>query len=169
MTPPFRRNGDAIRMELGTDEVTLLRDLHSTLRGWLSDPDPADPVMARLFPPCAPEDDLVDAEVRSLIFEDLLEQRIDGLDALIAILDRGKTRGDHLRVDLVEDEPNLILWVLNDVRLALAARIGFEIFEQGRLEDDHPAAWAKAVIDHLAGLQEMLIRVVDPIAATDEY
>lgn len=167
MTPPFRRHGDAIRMELETDEVTLLRNLHDTLRGWLADPDPADPIMARLFPPCAPEDDLVDAEVRSLIFEDLLSQRIDGLDELVAILDRGKSRGDRLRVDLKEDEPDLMLSVLNDIRLALAARIGFEVFDQP-FDDDHPAAWARAVIDHLASLQELLLRVLDPTSTAGD-
>jgi hypothetical protein len=169
MNPSFRRHGDAIRMELDDGEVALLRELHEQLRRWLADPDPADPVMARLFPPCAPEDDLVDAEVRALIFEDLLAERIAGLDEVIAIIDRGRARSGRVRVDLDEDEPSLLLGVLNDIRLALGARIGITTLDRNEVDEDHPAAWGLLVMDHLAFLQEQLIRLLDPAAASDEW
>lgn len=169
MTPSFRRHGDAVRMELDDGEVALLRGLHEELRRWLADPDPADPVMARLFPPCAPEDDLVDAEVRALIFEDLLAERIEALDELVDIVDRGRSRGGRVRVDLVDDEPSLVLGVLNDIRLALGARVGIGELDRNDVDEDHPAAWAIMVMDHLAYLQEQLIRILDPSAASDGY
>lgn len=162
MTRRVRRHGDAIRMELEPFEVDLLRTLRDSLRSWLTDPDPEDPVIQRLFPRCVPEDDLIDAEVRALIYDDLLRDRLGGLDALVAILDRGTRHRGRIRVDLVEDEPGLVLGVLNDIRLALGARIGIDHLDRDAISEDHPAAWPLAVMDHLAYLQHELLAVIDP-------
>lgn len=168
MTRSFRRVGDRIRMELEGFEVELLRQLRAALERQLADPDSSDPVVERLFPAAAVGDDLVDAEVRALIHDDLLAGRLEGLEALDAILDRGATHRGRLRVDLEEDEPGLVLGVLNDLRLALGARVGIDRLDREDVDEDHPAAWSIAVMDHFAWLQEQLIAVVDPPAVFDD-
>lgn len=163
-----RQEGDRVRFELEDFEVELLRSLPTGLRSLLENPDTNDPVVARLFPACVAEDDRADAEVRRLIFDDLLRERLTGLDALVAILDRGTTRWGRLRVDLVEDEPALVLGVLNDLRLTLGARIGVEHLDRDEVDATHPAAPTLAVMDHLALLQEQLLRVIDPVSVRGE-
>lgn len=158
----LRPGGQAVRLELEPFEVELLRALAPGLRQLLEDPDPDDPAVARLFPATIADDDEADAELRRLIFDDLLEERLAGLAALEEILDRGVAHRSRLRVDLVEDEPALVLGVLNDVRLTLGARIGIEQLDRDEIDVDHPAAATVAMMDHLGWFQEQLLSVVDP-------
>ncbi len=156
-----RRIGDAVRLELEEFEVELLRALPAGLGALLADPHTDDPVVSRLFPACVAGDRDTDLEVRRLIFEDLLRERLAGLEALSAILDRGVTRRGRLRVELVAEEPELVLGVLNDLRLMLGARIGIEHLDRDDLPSHHPALPTLAVMDHLGWLQEQLLRVLD--------
>lgn len=158
----IRPEGEGVRMELEDFEAELLRSLPAGVRTLLEDPDPADPAVARLFPTCVPDDDTLDTEVRRLIFDDLLRDRLEALDALVAILERGSIHRGRLRVDLVDDEPALVLGVLNDVRLTLGARVGIDRLDRDEIDVDHPAAPTLAVIDHLAWIQEQLLRAIDP-------
>lgn len=162
-----RRMGDAVRLELEEFEVELLRALPAGLRTLLTDPDAADPVVARLFPACVSDDQKTDLEVRRLIFDDLLRERLAALEELIGILDRGVVRRGRFRVDLVANEPDLVLGVINDLRLTLGARIGIEHLDRENLPDDHPVVPTLAVMDHLAWLQEQLLRVLDGPGAAD--
>lgn len=162
-----RRVGDVVRLELEEFEVELLRTLPAGLRTLLADPDTSDPVVARLFSPCVAGDQEIDLEVRRLIFEDLLRERLAGLEALAEILDRGVTRRGRFRVDLVADEPELVLGVLNDLRLTLGARIGIEHLDRDNLPSQHPVLPTLAVMDHLGWLQEQLLRVIDSPSGTD--
>ncbi len=162
MSPRVRRQGDHIRLELEPFELGLLRLLPETLEALLEDPDPADPAMARLFPACVVADDQADAELRRLIFDDLLRSRLEGVRALRTILDRAERRRGRYRVELVEDEPALVLGVLNDVRLTLGARVGIERLDRADIDLTHPAAATLATVDHLAWIQEELLRVIDP-------
>ena len=163
MKPAFRRTDSGIRMELEDFEVQLLRDLPAGLRGLLEEPDDDDPVFARLFPRGVVGDDIAAAELRRMTYEDLLRQRLVGLEALGAILDRGEPlRSNRLRVELVDDEPELVLGVINDVRLTLGVRAGIEHLDRDDIDEDHPAAAMLAVMDHLAWLQEQLLEVLDP-------
>lgn len=162
MSPSVRRQADHVRLELDPFELELLRSLPAGLKALLEAPDPADPAIARLFPACVVADDQADVELRRLIFDDLLRDRLEGLQALNAILDRAERRRGRYRIELVEDEPALVLGVLNDVRLTLGARLGIEHLERADVHVDHPAAATLAVMDHLAWIQEELLRVIDP-------
>lgn len=162
-----RRVGDAVRLELEEFEVELLRTLPVGLRSLLADPDTTDPVVARLFPACVSGDEEIDSEVRRLIFDDLLRERLAGLEALTAILDRSVKRRGRFRVDLVADEPELVLGVLNDLRLTLGARIGIEHLDRDDLPSHHPVVPTLAVMDHLGWLQEQLLRVIDSPSVPD--
>lgn len=158
----FRRHGDRIRWELEGFEERLLRDLHEGLEQALAQPDARDPILERLFPATVVGDDEADQEVRRLIHDDLLASRRAGLQALLELLDRATTKGGRLRLDLAQDEPALVLGVLNDIRLALGARIGIEKLDREELTEDDPRAMTVAVIDHLAWMQEQLLAILDP-------
>lgn len=145
-------------------EAPLLRGLRDDLRRLLETSDPDDPVVRRFHPPTVRGDQRADDELRRLIHDELLTSRLAGLDALIEVLDRARPQrgGDELRVELADDEPMLVLGVLNDVRLALGARVGIERLDRGSVAEDDPVAPTLALMDHLAFLQESLLAIVDP-------
>lgn len=162
MSRHFRRHGDGVRMQLDAIEVDLLHGLEQGLRAALEGNDIDDPVVARLFPPTVGGDDEADRELRGLIHDDLLRSRLASLDTLLALLERGTRRGRGIRVDLVDEEPLLVLGVLNDLRLAIGAQVGIGSLEREQLDPDDPVTYRVAVMDHLAWLQEQLLQVLDP-------
>lgn len=165
MSPEASREGDAVVVHLERFEVDLLRSLPGALRSLLDEPDPDDPAVDRLFPACAIGDDEVDAEVRRLIYDDLLAARLEAVDAFVAVLERGRRRrGGRVEVRLEEEEPEMVLGVLNDVRLTLGARIGIDRLDRDEVDEDHPAAQSLAVMDHLAWMQDEILRAVDPVS-----
>lgn len=165
MSRTFRRHGDAIRADFQRVEVNLLRSLRDQLATTLEEADPDDPVMRRLFPPAVLGDADVEEEVRRLVVDDLLATRLAGLEALVTLLARGTpNRGGGSRVDLVDDEPLLVLGVLNDVRLAIGARLDVEALDRDRLDPEDPVAYRLAIMDHLGWWQEQLLALIDPTA-----
>lgn len=162
MTRTFRRAGDGIRATFRSVEVDVLRSLHGQLVDTLRRGDPDDPVIRRLFPPPVLGDPDAAQQVRDRFGADLLASRLTSLDTIIALLDRGTPHRGGLRVDLVDDEPLLVLGVLNDVRLAIGARIDVEALDRDAVGDDDPVAYLLAVMDHLGLWQEQLLAVLDP-------
>jgi hypothetical protein len=158
----FRRHGERIRMQLEPIEAELLRTTRDGVRAALAGGDATDPIVARLFPRALDGDPEADEELRRLLHDDLLASRLAGLDALVEVLDRATTHRGHLRVDLVDDEPLLVLGVLNDLRLAIGARIGIEDLDRDAIDDEDPVSYRLAVMDHLAGMQEQLLAILDP-------
>lgn len=164
----FRRRGARVRWELEAFEVQLLHQLREGLGETLDAEDAADPILRRFLPAAVADDEEADGELRRLIRDDLLENKRRGLEALLDILGRADPRGDRLRVDLQDDEPLLVLGVLNDLRLAMGARLGIEHLDRGELAEDGPEAATLAVMDHLAWIQESLLRILDPASVVDE-
>jgi hypothetical protein len=162
----FRRRGDEIRWDLEGFEADLLRRLRDGLHRTLLDHTGDDPVVARLFPAAVADDPVADDELRRLLHDDLLRSKLDGLDALVAIIDRAESRGDRLRVALRDDEPLLVLGVLNDLRLAIGARIGIDRLERDEVPEDAPERTSLAIMDHLAWMQEQILAIVDPVSVT---
>lgn len=165
MTRAFRRVGDRIRMRLASAEFELLQQLHSGLEATLAQPDHDDPVIDRLFPIAVSGDDAATdgGAVRRMLRDELLESRREGLRALAAILERMEEHRGGLRTDLVDDEPQVVLGVLNDLRLAIGARIGMEYVDRAAALDE-PTRTRLAIADHLGWLQEQLIGIIDPAA-----
>jgi hypothetical protein len=160
----FKRHGDTIRATFTPVEERLLRSAREQLRAALEVHHEADPVIERLFPTAVLGDPDADREVRALLSGELLGVRLAGLDALVAILDRGTSHRHGLRVELRDDEPLLVLGVLNDLRLAIGARVGIERLDRDQLDPEDPVAYRLAVIDHLAWWQEELLAIIDPAA-----
>lgn len=162
MSETFEAHGDGIRMTLTTAEADLLRDLVEQIRYLLDHPEPDDPVRQRLFPATVTGDDEQDAELRGLVYDDLLAGRLAGLEEIVGYLDRGRRVRGGLHVDLRPEEAALVLGVLNDLRLALGARVRIEDIDRSELSDAHPAFATVVLIDHLGWWQEQLLRILDP-------
>lgn len=162
MSRTFRSAGDAVRATFHPAEVELIRRLHDELITALEVRDPDDPVIRRLFPPAVLGDPDVEEELRALFDDALIADRLSALRVLIEILDRGELHRGKLRVDLVEDEPLVVLRVLNDVRLAIGARIDVEALDRDTVSAEDEAAYPLAVMDHLAWWQEQLVGIIDP-------
>jgi hypothetical protein len=160
----FKRHGEAIRANFTPVEERLLRSAREQLRDALTDDDPADPVIERLYPSTVLGDAEADVELRGLLKDDLLTVRLAGLDALVEVLDRGTHHRHGLRVELRDDEPLLVLGVLNDLRLAIGARLGIERIDRDAVDPEDPLAYRIAVMDHLAWWQEELLAIIDPMA-----
>ena len=82
----------------------------------------ADPVLTRLLPVAAPTDPEASAEFASATRERLAEGKAAGARRLMADLDAAPD--GRLRLD--DDAAVMWLKALNDLRLALAERVGFE-------------------------------------------
>lgn len=164
----FRRRGQHIRWDLESFEMHLLDQLRAGLAETLDAGHGDDPVMQRFFPATVTGDEEADTELRRLIRDDLLEGKRRGLEALVEILERAERRGDRLRVDLRDEEPLLVLGVLNDLRLAMGARLDVEHLDRTVLPEDGPETATLAVMDHLAWIQESLLRILDPVSVSEE-
>lgn len=161
MSATFARHGDRVRMQLRPAEVELLGRLAGELRTALESPELSDPVHSRLFPPAVLGDREADREVRDLLADALLADRLAGLAAVLELLQRGRRSRGRLVVELDEDEPLLVLGVLNDLRLAIGARIDIEAIDRERVGEDDPVAYPIAVMDHLGWWQEQLLAILD--------
>lgn len=162
MIRTFRRHGDRVRADLEPIEVDLLRQLASELSGTIASGDEDDPVVARLFPPAVTGDRSADDELRRLLHDDLRSGRLDALADLTAVLDRATPHRGRLRVDLTGEEAMLLLGVLNDLRIAIGARIGIDQLDRDEVSADDPVTRSLAIMDHFAWLQEQLLAIIDP-------
>ena len=153
----------------------LPAQLHTLLLSLLDDLDEAidgptdDPVVQRLFPRAVEGEDDADAEFRMLLAGDLLLQRHEAIQGCRDLLRDGRRLpgSSTVRVHLAGDEPTMLLQVLNDVRLALAARVGATAVELRQLVDDDDVETHRALetMDLLAWCQMQLLEHIDPVAA----
>jgi Domain of unknown function (DUF2017) len=126
----IRRDGDHLVLTLYPAEVETLRDLGRQLESLLVEPgddapDPErgqDPVRDRLFPRAYldPTADQEESDWQSTVHGDLVRQKSEAVEALIASLDVDLPTGDRY-LELVLDGATAEQWAaaLNDVRLAL--------------------------------------------------
>lgn len=156
---------------------TLPVQLHGLLLSLLDELEEAidgptdDHVVQRLFPRAVEDSDDEDAELRMLLAGDLLLQRHEAIRDCKDVLAAGRERRGKVRVVLTADEPQMMLQILNDIRLALGARVGTTAVELRQLvdEDDHQAQRALEMMDLLAWFQMQLLEHIDPIAASHDH
>ncbi|WP_052667498.1 DUF2017 family protein [Nitriliruptor alkaliphilus] len=153
-----------MRWTLDEFEVDLVRTLVTSLADVLEGRDPRDAAVQRLFPATVVGDDEADAELRGLIHDDLAGVKRAGLTALGGLLDGATRKGSLLRVELTPDDTLLVLGVLNDLRLAIGARIAIEDLDRDDVDPDSALGYRLAVMDHLGLWQELLLAIVDPPA-----
>ena len=162
----FRRHGDRIRASFDPVDLELLLTTRQQLHDALRRDDPSDPVVQRLFPTAVLGDQDANGELRQLLHDDLLRRRLEGLDELAAMLERGRPHHGGIQVDLVDDEPLLVLGVLNDVRLAIGAGIDIESLDRDAALLDDAIAYRLAVMNHFAAFQDELLAIIDPVSLT---
>jgi hypothetical protein len=129
VSPVFERAvGGGFELTLRTEERELLRSLPDELRALYElGPDESDPVRGRLFPRAYLDPTAEDAERewRDLVHPELVRDRMDSLDRLLASLESAPA-ADHgvVVVPLDDDAVGALLSVLNDARLALGTQLG---------------------------------------------
>lgn len=142
---------DPLAVELG------LEDLPSWPSGAEQAPSrPVDPAEARLFPDAYADDQQASADFRRFTENTLREGKLTNAAVVRSTLERSGSK-----VQLTDGEAKAWLMTLNDLRLALGARL--EIVEEGdterlaRLPQDDPRSETLAVYDFLTWLQESLV------------
>jgi hypothetical protein len=165
---PFTSVGGTIVFGLHRVELAALRLLITELGSTLEDDASGDPAMERLLPDPAPTVPERSDELRRLIRAGLLDDRRDRLRVLVELLDRARTDGDRCTIELDDEEPWVLLGVLNDLRLTIGARIGIDELDRAALPDDEDLHRSLAALDHFGWWQWHLVATLDPEAAAAE-
>jgi Domain of unknown function (DUF2017) len=159
-----------IRVTFDEIEVELLRQIPAELEAIYQGTDP-EPARERLFPRpyLDPTEEDAEEQWNALVVPELLRERLEGLNAVLATLDGGnviRTTSDREQTEVVlgPEELNLWLGVLNDARLTLGSRL--EVTddtnhrEQWELAPDDPETPARAAYLWLTTLQELLVETM---------
>ena len=158
------RSDEGVVLRLDEEEVDVVASLAEGLAVRLADPTPdgeaGDELLERLAPTASRGDAELDAELRSLLREDLMTSRVARLHDLATGLRGGLEAGTYVRT-LDRAEAMRIVEALNDLRIALASTIGYERIERGGLAVDDPRQDTLRFMDAFAWLQGGLIEYVD--------
>jgi hypothetical protein len=159
-----------IRVTFDEVEVELLRQIPHELEAIYQGTDP-DPARDRLFPRpyLDPTEEEAEEQWNALVIPELLRERLEGLAAVLQILDGGtvvRTVSDRQQTEVTLGPEDLQLWlgVINDARLTLGSRL--EITddtnhrEQWELSPDDPETPARAAYLWLTTLQELLVETM---------
>jgi len=162
----LERTAGGLRLRLAAEEVRVLASLAEGLaQRTRSDATPGDTVLERLTPQVSRGDEEVDRELRSLLREDLLGLRASRLEDLVALLGGPTARGAEqvrdLDRELDRDEAMRVVEALNDLRLALAATVGYDADMRDELAEGDHREDAVRLMDALAWLQGGLIEYVE--------
>ena len=153
----FRRRGRQIRVALSREATELLEQV---IREYLelldADPEPGDPVIARLYPSASLDDPAVEASFRDLATSDLDRHKRETGRRVLEYLESGERR------PLTGEEQEAWLVLLTDLRLAIGVRLGVteETFQTVPNPHD-PAQWPLAVLDYLGALQDSLVTALE--------
>lgn len=128
--------------------------------------EPEDPVLRRLFPSAYPDDAEAASEFRRFTEGRLRDGKAAAACAIIDGLEESglppELTTDGLMIDVELDEAGAETWLraFNDIRLALATRLGVEEGDEERwyaLPDDDPQAQAHDIYEWVGLLQETLV------------
>ncbi len=166
----IRRRSGALAWTLSIGHHRMLLALLQQLDRAIDGPTD-DPIVARLFPRMVEDDDDADAELRMLMAGDLLLRRHNAIRRMVEILEQAVPgRGERVVARMHDDEPAVMLAVLNDIRLALGARVGSTAVELRQLvePDDVETHQVLDAMDLLAWFQMQLLEHIDPVAASHD-
>jgi hypothetical protein len=157
----FVRAGDTCVAHFGAGEAAVLHEVMLEVIALLSEGfDRADPVVERLFPDMYPDDPAGSADLRRYIEDDMRSAK---LEQAALLLDGLPVEGGPVQLD--EEQSEMWLRALTDVRLALGLRLG--ITDDTDLEDEldeavlrdptSPRVGQLSVYAYLTYLQESLV------------
>ena len=164
----FRRNGSQFVASFAIDEVRVLRKVAGEVIDLMTDGfQHGDPVIDRLFPDIYPDRPDDSAEFRLYTEGDLKTGKIDQAGAILAALPDdgpGEVRLDH-------DQAEAWLRAINDVRLAMGARLdiqgdtdlGDELDEAVVRDPASSRVFQLSVYAYLGYLQESLLNALPEI------
>jgi hypothetical protein len=150
----FVRKPGGGRLLLDDAETDLIRRMAGELRALLTGLDTADdPVLDRLFP-AAYEDPAEEASFQALIGDDLVQQKLEALDAV------SKSLGtDGSDVELHGELLHTWLACLTDLRLAIGTRLEVDEETMGAdIDMGDPNARSLAVLHWLGWIQEGILK-----------
>jgi len=117
-------DGRGYEILLDAAEFAILEDVFPRLREILLHPERSRKVIDRLFPPAHLDDAEAQREFRRLMGETLLQTRLAAMAEFEKTLARADSDELPARLKLTEEEANLWLHVINDMRLMLALELG---------------------------------------------
>lgn len=161
---PWRRDGDALVLELTADEATMLTRLVAQVRQVFvavrdGEADRADPVIERLFPAAYDDEELAD-EFRRLTSDDQAALRLERQRTMARDLAAHATVADErVRVAVPEESADAWLAGIGDIRLVLHTRVQQGPTSHLDLTADDLAQF-QAVVDWLGFAQGSLVEAV---------
>ena len=140
----FKLEGETITVRLDDTLRELLRHVTEELRELLLLDEVEE--VKRLYPTAYPDDEELEAGYREMVHDQLLMQRLDGIDKLQASLE-----ATTIDIETADHWMNAI----NQCRLVLGTRL--DVGEQeGVIDEDDPDAQAKVVYQVLSHILEEL-------------
>ena len=140
----FKATKGGIRLRLDDHLRDLLRTVTEELRELLLVDDADD--LRRLYPTAHPDDEELEAEYREMVHDQLLMQRLDGIDRVQATLD-----DDSISLEDADQWMNTI----NQCRLVLGTRLDVGEHEE-EIDPDDQDAQARVVYQVLSMILEDL-------------
>jgi len=152
--PVTRGRGGTFVLHMGADERTLVGDLLGELRTMITDPDPP-AAIARLFPVAYPDDPENEVEYQRLMRHELVASKIEGIDAVDAVL-RRPGRKVHL------DEAGLVAFMqaINGVRLVLGTLLDVREDDADDLPSDADETPEHYLYGYLSWLLDSAVRAL---------
>jgi hypothetical protein len=145
-----------LQVSLEDYEADVLRNLANEMSALLRDTPHANPALTRLFPDAYAQED--DARAyRELVGDDLKEHKLRG----VAMLRSKLGIGGDATIELDDEDLEMWLAVLTDMRLAIGARLN--VTEENMSEEIDPGAEeapAMSILHWLGWLQEATLRQI---------
>jgi hypothetical protein len=154
----FTRTGNTVSAKFEPEEADALAILAGQVATLVADRSEYanDPAVLRLLPDAYPDDEEASAEFHRFTADDLARRKVANATAVAASLVEAARASKATTVKL--DPPTAQAWLrtLTDIRLTIAARLGFDDEEAGPTEDP----LLLDVYDWLGFVQESLVSAV---------
>lgn len=140
----FKLDGERVRVRLDDQFRDLIRRVTEELREMLI-VDELDE-LRRLYPTAYPDDEELEADYRSMVHDQLLMSRLDGIDKVQATLD-----DESLSID----DADIWMNTINQCRLVLGTRLDVGEQEES-IDENDPDAHGKVIYQVLSMMLEEL-------------
>jgi len=140
----FKAKDDEVQVRLDDNLRALLKQVSEELREVLLVDDGEQ--VTRLYPPAYPDDEEAQSQYQEMVRDQLLMQRLDGIDQL-----QGSIDDDAISADLADTWMNTI----NQARLVLGTQLDVSE-EDGPVDDSDPNIQSKVVYQVLSHILEDL-------------